>query len=345
MGALHFITATLTQPEESAGILRWVQRLRERESLARGHMAVSFEPAHAQSPNSSTPPPHANRGLSSTSVSWAWALRWQRPGGIGHSETGEVTLKAPRYLNYPAKVRLALLDVSCEHRHFSIWELSPSRKMAGLTAPGPGLCNSASSTSGRGDHGPPTWAPHSEPGGEIAAGILLQDLPSSHLQLGSQKQPASENPGVPALFCPGGKQDHLMNREESGEKGHPHTEGKATQETSALVSCLQSVNRLRFEEQFATFLNKRAAPTQVLLHPSACPRSAWHGHELSYLVTCMLASTTSSSTRAPLWCQHQPAPPAWRLLQTSGELVTHCNRGPCWYQTRGSRLLRAVGRR
>lgn len=29
-----------------------------------------------------------------------------------------------------------------------------------------------------------------------------------------------------------------MNWEESGEKGHPHTAGKATQETSALASCL-----------------------------------------------------------------------------------------------------------
>ena len=59
-----------------------------------------------------------------------------------------------------------------------------------------------------------------------------------------------------------------MNREESGEKGHPHTEGKATQETSALVSCLQSVNRLRFEEQFATFLNKCAAPTKSFSTPA-----------------------------------------------------------------------------
>lgn len=104
-------------------------------------------------PNSSTPPPHANRGLSSTSVSWAWALRWQRPGGVGHCETGEVALKAPVYLNYPAR-SLALLDVSREHRHLSIWELSPGWETAGLTVPGPGLCNSASSTPGRGDHGP-----------------------------------------------------------------------------------------------------------------------------------------------------------------------------------------------
>ena len=155
------------------------------------------------------------------------------------------------------------MDVPRTHRRFSIWELSPSQERARLTVPGPGQLRQLQARMGR--PRPPTCAPRGEPGGELAAGILLHDLPFSHLRLGSQKQPASENPGCQPSLLPWGKAGPFQKLGVGGKGPSSHCGESNPGDVSTLPSCLQPtdgqlVNRLRFDEQFATFLNQNAAP-------------------------------------------------------------------------------------